>query len=44
MQYLENEFRENKDNTFEEFTLKNKAILDNYRVGLDNYLMIFSLL
>ena len=38
MQYLENEFRENKDKfkyTFEEFNLKNKVILDNYRVGLD---------
>ena len=39
MQYLENEFRKNKDKfkyTFEEFTLKNKVILDNYRVGLDS--------
>lgn len=40
VQYLENEFRENKDKfkyNFEEFNLKNKAILDNYRVGLDTY-------
>ena len=38
MQYLENEFRENKDKfkyTFEEFILKNKVILYNYMVGLD---------
>jgi len=39
IQYLENEFKENKDKfeyNFEEFNFKNKVILDNYRVGLDN--------
>jgi len=40
MQYWGDKFRENQDKfkyTFEEFNLKNKVILDNYRVGLDNY-------
>ena len=43
VQYLENEFRENRDKfkyNFEEFNLKNKAILDNYRVGLDRFLEV----
>ena len=42
IQYLENEFTENKDKfkyTFEVFNLKNKTILDGYRVGPDNYLI-----
>jgi len=38
IQYLENEFSENIDRfkyTFEEFNLKNEAILDSYMMGLD---------
>jgi len=41
IQYLENEFKENKDKfkyTFEVFNLKNKAILDSYRMGPDTYI------
>ena len=43
IEYLENEFRENEDKfkyNFEEFNLKNKAILDSYTMGLDNLLKL----